>query len=122
MPRQHHEARRASFALGSTTSKAKIKVKPIIYAAIAASVLAVHAFSFAEEVNGSNGAAAGSSSTATAGSSTGRPYAVFVDRPTGFTFVKLPSGWKFVGAVTHEDAAHLPPGVLTAVLPRNNEP
>jgi hypothetical protein len=97
-------------------------MKPIIYAAIAVSVLAVHAFSFAEEVNSSNDVAAGSSSTATSGSSIGRPYTVFVDQPTGFTFVKLPKGWKFVGAVTHEDAAHLPPGVLTSVLPGNNEP
>ncbi|WP_153041241.1 hypothetical protein [Paraburkholderia monticola] len=92
-------------------------MKPIVYAAIAASALVVHAFSSARQVNGPNDAAAGSSATATSGSSTGRLYAVFVDRPTGFTFVKLPSGWKFVGAVTHDDTVHLPPGVLTSVLP-----
>ncbi|SAK49910.1 hypothetical protein AWB76_01391 [Caballeronia temeraria] len=45
------------------------------------------------------------------------PYSVFVDQPTGFTFVKLPSGWKFVGAVSQEEAQHVPAGVLKSVLP-----
>ena len=45
------------------------------------------------------------------------PYSVFVDQPTGFTFVKLPSGWKFVGAVSKEEAQHVPANVLTSVLP-----
>ncbi len=39
-------------------------------------------------------------------------YSVFVDQPTGFTFVKMPSGWKFVGAVSKDDAQHLPDNVL----------
>jgi hypothetical protein len=45
------------------------------------------------------------------------PYSVFVDQPTGFTFVKLPGGWKFVGAVSKEEAQHVPSSVLTSVLP-----
>ena len=42
-------------------------------------------------------------------------YAVFVDQPTGYTFVKLPAGWKFAGKVSKEQAQHLPATVLTKV-------
>jgi hypothetical protein len=45
------------------------------------------------------------------------PYSVFVDQPTGYTFVKMPGGWKFVGAVSKEEAQHVPATVLTSVLP-----
>ncbi|MDR5827196.1 hypothetical protein P9250_04880 [Caballeronia sp. LP006] len=41
-------------------------------------------------------------------------YSVFVDQPTGYTFVKMPAGWKFVGAVSAEDTQHLPATVLTS--------
>jgi hypothetical protein len=44
-------------------------------------------------------------------------YTVFVDPPTGFTFVKLPSGWKFVGQVAIADQARLPATVVTSLLP-----
>jgi hypothetical protein len=43
-------------------------------------------------------------------------YTVFVDPPTGFVFVKLPAGWKFVAKVEARDVARLPSGVVTALL------
>lgn len=43
-------------------------------------------------------------------------YTVFVDPPTGFVFVKLPVGWKFVGKVESVDLAGLPGSVVTALL------
>lgn len=44
------------------------------------------------------------------------PYTVFVDPPTGYVFVKLPQGWRFVAAVGAEDVARLPPQVVTHLL------
>jgi hypothetical protein len=46
---------------------------------------------------------------------------IFVDQHPGFTFVKMPDGWKFVGAVSREDAQHLPDRVLTAVVSSEGE-
>ncbi len=43
-------------------------------------------------------------------------YSVFLDPPTGFVFVKLPAGWKFVGKVDAGDATKIPSNVLTSVL------
>ena len=43
-------------------------------------------------------------------------YTVFVDPPTGFVFVKLPEGWKFVGKVEPKDLSRLPATVETALL------
>ena len=37
-------------------------------------------------------------------------------RPTGFVFVKLPVGWKFVGTVDPKDVARAPANVVTAML------
>ena len=45
-------------------------------------------------------------------------FAVFVDPPTGFVFVKMPAGWKFVGKVENATVASLPSNVLTSLLPR----
>jgi hypothetical protein len=43
-------------------------------------------------------------------------FTVFVDPPTGFVFVKLPAGWKFVGAVDAGTAAATPASVVTRLL------
>jgi hypothetical protein len=44
-------------------------------------------------------------------------FAVFVDPPTGFVFIKMPVGWKFVGKVDHATVASLPASVFTSLLP-----
>ncbi|SAL11875.1 hypothetical protein [Caballeronia telluris] len=80
-------------------------MKALIRAAVAAIIIAGPAVSFAQ-------ATAVAVSTDSA-----KTFDVFVDQPTGFTFVKMPGGWKFVGAVNNEEARHLPATVLTSVLP-----
>jgi hypothetical protein len=49
-------------------------------------------------------------------------YTVFVDVPTAFAFIKLPTGWKFVGKLDASQLKHLPPGTVTALLPPEVEP
>jgi hypothetical protein len=46
-----------------------------------------------------------------------KDFSVFVDTPTGFTFVKLPGGWKFAGKVGPNEVRHLPSTVLTSIVP-----
>jgi len=48
-------------------------------------------------------------------------YTVFVDPPTGFVYIKLPQGWKFVGKVEPADVALLPGNVVTALLMPESE-
>ena len=48
-------------------------------------------------------------------------YTVFVDPPTGFVFVKLPVGWKFVGKIEPAQVASLPATVVTALLTGDDE-
>jgi hypothetical protein len=49
-------------------------------------------------------------------------YTVFVDLPTAFAFIKLPTGWRFVGKLDASQLKHLPPGTVTALLPPEVEP
>ena len=44
-------------------------------------------------------------------------YDVFVDPPSAFAFIKLPTGWKFIGKLDAEQLRHLPSGTLTSLLP-----
>jgi len=48
-------------------------------------------------------------------------FTVFVDPPTGFVFLKLPSGWTFVGRVTLADAAPMPSHVVTTLLDADDD-
>jgi hypothetical protein len=45
-----------------------------------------------------------------------KDFDVYVDTPTGFVFVKLPTGWKFVARIDDADMNRLPGTVLTSLL------
>jgi hypothetical protein len=84
------------------------KMKPVFRTLIAATILAASSSAFAQ---------AAPDTSATNGATPAKNYDVFVDKPTGFTFVKLPGGWKFAGKVSQNDTRHLPATVLTSVAP-----
>ena len=48
-------------------------------------------------------------------------YDVFVDPPTAFAFITLPTGWKFIGKLDAAQLRDLPPGTLTSLLPAKEE-
>jgi len=50
-----------------------------------------------------------------------RPFDVFVDPASRFVFIKLPAGWKFVGALSDAEMLTLPDHVLTSLLPGDPE-
>jgi hypothetical protein len=45
-----------------------------------------------------------------------KDFDVYVDTPTGFVFVKLPAGWKFVARIDEAEMSRLPGTVLTSLL------
>jgi len=46
-----------------------------------------------------------------------KDYDVFVDLPTAFAYIKLPTGWKFIGKLDAAQLRQLPPDTLTSLLP-----
>lgn len=50
-----------------------------------------------------------------------KDFDIFLDPPTGFVFVKLPQGWKFVGKVDESVQASLPSKVITSLLPMERD-
>lgn len=83
-------------------------MKPVLRTLIAATIVAASSAAFAQTAPET-----GHTVAATAA----KNFDVFVDKPTGFTFVKLPGGWKFAGKVNPNDMRHLPSTVLTSVVP-----
>jgi hypothetical protein len=83
-------------------------MKPMLRSLIAATIVAASPTVFAQVASGTGLAT---------GAAPAKNFDVFVDKPTGFTFVKLPGGWKFAGKVSPNDMRHLPSTVLTSVVP-----
>lgn len=46
-----------------------------------------------------------------------KDFDVYVDTPTGFVFIKLPAGWKFVSRLDEAEMSRLPGTVHTSLLP-----
>lgn len=51
-------------------------------------------------------------------SPTAEPFAVFVDRPTGFAFINTSEGWKYIRTLTPAQMKKLHPSTLYAVGPQ----
>jgi hypothetical protein len=79
-------------------------MKPVLRGLIAATIVAASSTAFGQ-------------AAPAVGAAPAKNFDVFVDKPTGFAFVKLPAGWKFAGKVSPNDMRHLPPTVLTSVIP-----
>ena len=80
--------------------------------------LARHAFFCAAAVLAASAAPAAFAQQPT--SPTVQDFDVFVDVPTAFAFIKLPSGWKFIGKLDAEQLRRLPPGTITSLLPSDD--
>jgi hypothetical protein len=50
-----------------------------------------------------------------------KDFDIYVDTPTGFVFVKLPAGWKFVAKLDDAQMNRLPGTVLTSLLASDTE-
>ena len=85
----------------------EVKMKPVFHTLIAATIVAASSSVFAQATPATSQANAAVPA---------KNFDVFVDKPTGFTFVKLPAGWKFAGKVSANDMQHLPSTVLTSVV------
>jgi hypothetical protein len=85
----------------------EFKMKPVLRSLIAATIVMTSSAVFAQAVPATSQGAAVAPA---------KNFDVFVDRPTGFTFVKLPGGWKFAGKVSPNDMRHMPSTVLTSVV------
>jgi hypothetical protein len=50
-----------------------------------------------------------------------KDFDLFVDLPTGFAFIKMPAGWKFVGKLEADQMRNLPATTLTSLLPPDED-
>lgn len=82
-------------------------MKPVLRALVAAAIVMASTTVFAQTAPGASPQAAAAPA---------KNFDIFVDKPTGFAFVKLPGGWKFAGKVSPSDMRHLPSTVLTSVV------
>jgi hypothetical protein len=85
----------------------ELRMKPVLRILLAAASIAAASTAFAQTAPGTGPGAVAAPA---------KNFDVFVDKPTGFTFVKLPDGWKFAGKVSPNDMQHLPSTVLTSVV------
>lgn len=99
---------RAVVGMHPSSIEMEFKMKPVLRTLIAATIVAASPTVFAQVAPGTSQGAVVAPA---------KNFDVFVDKPTGFTFVKLPGGWKFAGKVSPNDMRHLPSTVLTSVVP-----